>query len=94
MCNRLQLTSSRSTPYHPQGNAKLERISRNLEEGLAKYCEERHEVCEERHEERHQPFLMAYRSAIRASADQSHFRLLSGKEIRLSIDMLYRTLPT
>ena len=36
MCERLQLTQTRTTPYHPKGNAKVERINRTLEDGLAK----------------------------------------------------------
>ena len=42
MCERLQLTQTRTTPYNPQGNAKVERINHTLEDGLAKYCGENH----------------------------------------------------
>ena len=90
MCNRLQLTSSRSAPYHSQGNAKVERINRNLEDMLAKYCEERHKVWSVHL----QSFMMAYRSAVHESTGQSLFRLFLGKEMQLTIDMLYPTLPT
>ena len=90
MCNKLQLTSSRSTPYHPQGNAKVERINRTLEDGLAKYCAERHEVWSVHL----QSFMMAYRSAVHESTGQSPFRLVFGKEMRMPVDMLYPTLPT
>ena len=89
MCNRLQLTSSRSAPYLPQGNAKVEGTNWNLEDGLAKYCKERHEVWSVHL----QSFIMVYRSAVHESTGQLLFRLFFGQEIRLPIDMLYPTLP-
>ena len=67
MCNRLLLTPSRSTPYHPQGKAKVERINRTLEDGLAKYWEERHLVWSVHL----QSFMVAYRSAVHESNGQS-----------------------
>ena len=87
MCSRLQIHASRSTPYHPQGNAKVERINRTLEDGLAKYCSENHENwCNHL-----QSFMMAYRSALHESTGQSPFRLLFGREMRMPIDLM---LPT
>ena len=89
MCNRLLLTPSRSTPYHPRGNAKLEGINRTLEDGLAKYFKELHKVWSVHL----QYFMMAYRSAVHESTGQSPFRLLFGKEMRMPLNMLYPTLP-
>ena len=87
MCQRLQMTGSRSTPYHPQGNAKVERINRTLEDGLSKYCAEHHETwCLHL-----QTFMMAYRSAVHESTGQSPFRLLTGREMRMPIDLMYPT---
>ena len=90
VCNRLQLTSSRSTLYHPHRNAKAELRNRSLEDGLAKYFEERQEVWSVHL----QSLMVAYRSAVQESTGQSPFRLVFGKELRLPIDILYPTLPT
>ena len=59
MCERLQIETTYSSPYHPQGNAKTERINRTLEDGLSKYCQDRHETWAIHL----QTFMMAYRSA-------------------------------
>ena len=40
VCYKLGMEPTYSTPYHPQGKAKVERINRTVEDGLAKYCEE------------------------------------------------------
>ena len=71
MFNRLQLTSSRSTPYNSQGNPKVERINQTLEDGLLKYCKERHEVWSVHL----QSFMMAFRSAVYESNRSIAFRI-------------------
>ena len=89
MCERLQLPHSFSTPYHPQGNAKVERINKTLEDGLAKYCEEKH-IDWAFHL---QTFMMAYRSAVHETTGQTPFRLMFGTEMRMPVDFLHPTLP-
>ena len=88
MCERLQIETTYSSPYHPQGNAKTERINRTLEDGLSKYCQDRHETWAIHL----QTFMMAYRSAAHESTGQTPFRLFFGKEMRLPVDVFYPTL--
>ena len=78
---------SRLTPYHPQGNAKVERINRTLEDGSARYCEEN----QSQTSELLQGFMMAYRSAVHESTGQTPFRVVFGQEMRMPIDFLYPT---
>ena len=87
MCERLQLTQTRTTPYHPQGNAKAERINRTLEDGLAKYCGENHSTWLSHI----QFFMMAYRNAVHESTGHTPFRLLFNLEMQLPVDMVYPT---
>ena len=87
MCEKLQLTQTRTTPYHPQGNAKVERINRTLEDGLAKYCGENHSTWFSHL----QFFMMAYRSAVHESTGHTPFRLLFNLEMQLPVDMVYPT---
>ena len=87
VCHKLGMEPTYSTPYYPQGNAKVERINRRLEDGLAKYCEEN----QSQWSELLQGFMMAYRSAVHESTGQTPFIVVFGQEMRMAIDFLYPT---
>ena len=87
MCSALNIVRTRSTPYHPQGNAKVERINRTIEDGLAKYCSEFHETWSDHL----QSFLMAYRSAVHESTGHTPYKVLMGRDMRIPIDLMYPT---
>ena len=87
MCNKLGMEPTRSSPYHPQGNAKVERINRTLEDGLAKYCQENHSQWSELLP----GFMMAYRTAVHESTGQTPYRLIFGQEMRMPVDYMYPT---
>ena len=87
MCTYLGITRTRSTPYHPQGNAKVERINRTIEDGLAKYCSDYHETWVDHL----QSFMMAYRSAVHESIGHTPYKVLMGNDMRLPIDLMYPT---
>ena len=87
MCTYLGITRTRSTPYHPQGNAKVERINRTIEDGLAKYCSDYHETWVDHL----QSFKMAYRSAVHESIGHTPYKVLMGNDMRLPIDLMYPT---
>ena len=67
----------------------MERINRTLGDGLAKCCEERHEIWSVDL----QAVVMTYSSAVHESTGQAGFWLVFGREMRMPIDMLYPTLP-
>ncbi len=76
---------TRTKPYHPQENAKVERVNRTIEDGLAKCCEERH--CD--WSLNLQTFMTAYRSAVHESTGHAPFRTIFGTETRMPIDLVY-----
>ena len=88
VCHKLGMEPTYSTPYHPQVNAKVERLNKTLEDGLAKYCDEN----QTQWSELLQGFMMAYGSAVHESTGQTPFRVIFGQEMRMPIDFLYPTL--
>ena len=67
--------------------SEVERISRTVEDGLAKHCEEN----QTEWSELMQRFMVAFRSAIHESTGQLPFRVIFGQEMRMPIDFLYPT---
>ena len=73
--HKLGMESTYPTIYHPQGNAKVDRIKRTLKDGLAKFCDEN----PTQWSELLQGFMMAYRSAVHESSGQTPFRVIFGQ---------------
>ena len=89
ICKILNISKSRTTSYHPQGDGLVERFNRTLqhmisatindhpfdwEEALPKVC-------------------IAYNTSIHATTGYSPFFLMYGREARLPVDMVYGTQP-
>lgn len=75
-CNSLGISASRSTPYHPQGNGRLERFHRTLKERL-RCCRE----------VRNWPanlvdVLLAYNSTVHSATGFSPFQMTFGFQPR------------
>jgi transposase InsO family protein len=61
MCKTLEISKSRTTPYHPQSDGMVERFNRTLEQMLSMFVDENHDDL---------PFLtMAYRAC---TYDRTH----------------------
>ena len=90
MCKELGINRTSTTAYHPQGNAKIERSNRKIEESLAKYVGEHHNTWSD-----YLPLvMMAYRSSIHSVTKYSPFYLLFGQSCSLPIDCMYQTIQT
>ena len=84
----LNLTCSkktRATPYHPQGDGQIERFNRTLKYILNKYVGKH-----PRDWDVYLPLLMlAYRYSINESTGETPSLFMLGREVELSIDLLY-----
>ena len=70
--------------YHPQSNGFIERYNRTLENILSKLIDN-----EQRSWDDVLPYaMMAYRSSVHESTNQSPAKMLLGKEIQLPVDLL------
>ena len=82
LCEMPKIHWSRTTPYRPQENGKVERFNRTFVSMLKKAVEDHPENWEE-----HLPaVLMAYRSTISGATGQTPYKLTFGREMRLGVD--------
>ena len=82
LCEILRIRHSRTTPYRPQANGKVERFNRTFVAMLRKAVGDHPEDWEE-----FLPaILMAYRSTISNSTGYTPYKLAFGREMRLGID--------
>ena len=93
-CRILGIERSKISPYHPEGNAKVERMMRTIISMLARYLDDNHSEWDV-----HLPLLMlGYRSQIHTSLGYSPYFLMFAREPRLpaeaSVEVPAVTKPT
>ena len=85
VCNLLDITKTRSTPYHPSSNGMIERFNKTLASMIRSYISNDHQNWDV-----HIPFLTsAYRSTVHPSTGFSPNFLMFGREVNLPPDILY-----
>ena len=85
MCELLDITKSRTTPYRPQSNGMIERFNRTLLDMISSYVYDH-----QRNWDIHLPLLtMAYRSCEHDSTGYSPNYLMLGREVYLPSEILY-----
>ena len=83
LCRLMGIEKTFTTSFHPQGNARCERVNRTVLAMLSKYLDENHTEWD-----RHLPLLvLAYRSQIHRSIGYSPFFMMFGREPRLPVDV-------
>ena len=89
-CKILGIRKTRTTPMHPESDGMVERFNRTMGQELAKRCKNEQEDWD-----RHLPLLlMAYRSAEHESTGYTPSHLMTGREMRLPIDLMMERPPT
>ena len=82
----LNITKTRTTPYHPQCNGQVEQINRTIIDLLK--LNVRNPT--ENWEMEIGLVLIVYRSAIHTSSNFTSYFMLYGREMRLPLDIMYR----
>ena len=81
----LEMDKTRTTPFHPQSNAVIERMNKTLQNMLAKCINE-----EQSNWSQQLPYvMMAYRSSVHESAGYTPQFLVFGQELSLPLDCMY-----
>ena len=82
----LEMDKTRTTPFHPQSNAVIERMNKTLRNMLAKCVNE-----EQSNWSQQLPYvMMAYRSSVHESTGYTPQFLVFGQELSLPLDCMYR----
>ena len=84
MCATLHIEKSRTTPYRPQANGKVERFNRTMATLLRRMVLE---TGNPEGWEEHLPLaMMAYRTLVSESTGFTPFKMVFGREMRLGVD--------
>lgn len=85
VCKLLQITKTRTTPYHPCSNGLVERFNRTLAKMIASYVEK-----DLQNWDIHLPLLTAaYRSTVHPATGYTPNFMMFGREVTLPVDLLF-----
>jgi len=85
MCSLLSIYKTRTTPYHPQSDGRVERMNRTLTTTLRAYAHDHPNNWDGTI-----PLaLLPYRSAEHRATGETPFRMLAGREMRLPADVVF-----
>ncbi|CAG2249606.1 unnamed protein product [Mytilus edulis] len=85
MCNLLQISKTRTTPYHPQSDGMVERFNSTLVKMLSAYVDEHHTNWDQL-----LPYvMMAYRTAVHETTGSTPNRMMMGREVATPVDIMY-----
>ena len=83
VCKLLEITKTRTTPYHPSSNGMIERFNQTLVNMISSFVDKKQENWDE-----HLPLLTAaYRSAVHESTGFSPNFLMLGREVKTPVEI-------
>ncbi|KAK3107797.1 hypothetical protein FSP39_022415 [Pinctada imbricata] len=86
ICSLLEVTQTRTTPYHPASNGQVERFNRTLLQMIRCYVDSG-----QKHWDEKLPLLLAaYRSTPHSITGYTPNKLMLGREVHLPQDLLFR----
>jgi transposase InsO family protein len=88
LLEKLGVTRSLTTPYNPKSNGLVENFNKILKSMLKTYVYDHRESTGE-WDTMLPIFLMAYRSSVHSSTGETPHFMLTGRELKLPIDLLY-----
>ena len=89
LCMMLGIKKTRTTAYHPQSDGLVERLNRTLLDLLSLNAID----VQESWDVQLGLVLMAYRSSVQTSTGFTPYLLLTGREMRVPIDIMYGATP-
>ena len=89
MCKLLQITKTRTTPYHPKSDGMVERFNKTLTAMLSAFINENHTNWDEQL----QFVMMAYRSTEHETTGLTPNMCMLGRETTCPLDIMYE-MPT
>ena len=89
MCKLLQITKTRTTPYHPKSDGMVERFNKTLTAMLSTFVNENHTNWDEQL----QYVMMAYRSTEHETTGLTPNMCMLGRETTCPLDIMYEMPP-
>ena len=89
MCKILQITKTRTTPYHPKSDGMVERFNKTLTAMLSAFVNENHTNWDEQL----QYVMMAYRSTEHETTGLTPNMCMLGRETTCPLDIMYEMPP-
>ena len=90
LLRKLGIDKSLTTPYNPKSNGLIENFNKILKSIMKTYVEDHHESTGN-WDSMLPIFLMAYRSSVHSSTGESPHFMLTSREMKLPLDLLYAT---
>ena len=89
VCDLLQIGKTRTSPFHPRSDGRVERTNRTVYNILSKYVSEN-----QRDWDQNLDFIvMAYNSTVHESTGMSPYRLVYGEKMTMPIDIITEPSP-
>ena len=86
MCELLEIDHKMSTPFHPQGNSRVERMVKVVGNLISTFCQSYREW------DRNLPLLtLAYRSSIHEVTGYTPNFIMTGREVALPLEIMHIT---
>ncbi len=91
MCKILNITKTRTTPYNPKSDGMVERFNRTIVNSVALMIQPHQHQTDW---DKYLPFVgMAYRSSVQASTGETPNMMMTGREVRLPVDLVVGAVP-